>query len=71
MPHYPDIRDSLVIQERTILAERLGQAVEELSPWKAQTLRKLAASKISPDKIAYILELDVDLVHKELAKNPS
>jgi hypothetical protein len=31
----------------------------------------MAALKFSPDDIAAILELDVNLVRQELAKNPS
>jgi predicted transposase YdaD len=70
-----DIRETRVYQEAK--AEGLKEGIDEGVKQerqrhlqdKLQAIAKMAALKISADDIAAILGLDVDVVHKEMAKN--
>jgi predicted transposase/invertase (TIGR01784 family) len=64
-----DIRESRVYQEG--IEEGAKQERQRHLQEKLQAIAKMAALKVTPDNIAEILGVDVDLVRNELAKNHS
>ncbi len=60
-----DIRESRVYQEAK------AEGIEEERALRIRSIPKLAALNITPEQIAETLELDLDLVRRELAKTPS
>ena len=61
-----DIRESRVYKEAHQEGRQEGRQEE-----RKRTISKLAASQMTPDAIAAMLGLDIDLVRKELEKNPT
>jgi predicted transposase YdaD len=65
-----DLRQTRIYQE---IKEEIQEAClkEGIEAERQRSIARMAARKLSADAIADLLGLDVDLVRKEMAKNPS
>ncbi len=66
MLHIPDIRETRVFQEGVEVG--VEQERERQQKEKLKAIAEMAALKVSPKDIAKILQLDIKVVRKELAK---